>query len=340
MKKLLDFISGFMEIGSVLYGLSNFGIAGAFCGALCYQAGNIVPSPFNPSAKASRIFAIAGLALATAAIFNPLFYFAAMPLISMSLQSARAIYKKLPSSGENVPEDKYFAKMLKRICRVLGFALGFCLNPCLLAICAAAVIFALFKENGNEKSAFKKPCMNVLSSVLVLHEIHYFVYCYSAMLIVYLSFQSIMWASLAFAASWLSYVFCPNIYQKINFFSKIGHKRTFVIAHFILCLVLAGMCFCLSRENPTFLILAGALWLLTGVFGTTEFCIEELARKNGTYDKNSHNSAENIGHILGVALSGIIYAISGSLAVSVAAGAMFALFALLVMAFFAKETSK
>jgi len=349
MYNILNFLSGFIEIGSVFYGFSCFGIMGAFCGALCYQLGNIVPVPYNPSIKTSRIFAFAGTSLAMMGLFNSLFAFPSILFLSISLQSSRNMQKKLLFLSEKNPQgSKIQDKKLKRFLRVIGFLFGFCFNKYILVLCAILIMFSSLKSMSDASDMFpvcKKCRLNTLYGVLVLHEIHYFVYCYSMILITCIALKNIFFfpvlgASIVFALSWLPYLLSVNIYRNCDFFIKQGYKKTFIIAHSLLAILLLVMFFCLSQESGRFMWLGLLLWLLTGLFGTTEFCIEGLAKEKGIFDKNEHALAENIGHISGVVLSALIYSVSGSLAITVAAGAVFALSAMTGMIFVSGRNSK
>lgn len=75
-------------------------------------------------------------------------------------------------------------------------------------------------------------------------------------------------------------------------------------------------------------------WLLTGIGGTTEFCIGELETKAGQNAAN-HNCAENYGHIGGVLVAIFIVIITENLLSTVLIAGIFASIALILM--FAKK---
>lgn len=339
MFSFLSLISGFCEIGIVVWGMKVFGVTGALIGALCYQLGNLVPNPIKLSRRICWILLSISAVFGLAGFFQPVFLYPALILFTMVLQNERIILKsKINNTDSN--------KKWKRVFRIIGFALGFAFGIQVFFICliAVVVICIICKEDNDEKTGITIPHFNKLDVILVLHEIHYFVYCYCALLIVYslTVFGKTVggYAGLAFTLTWIPYALAA-IFIKRKILLRLGHKKTFLLGHSILTVILVAMFVIIKTSSGApFLIGFGITWFLTGIGGTTEFCIEEIDKLNGTYVKNNHNSAENIGHILGVILSIVLYLFTKELSISILVAGAFALVALLFMGIFVKEESK
>ncbi len=336
MFNFLSLISGFCEIGIVVWGMKLFGITGALLGGLFYQIGNMAPNPITLSQRMCWILLSSSLAFGLAGFFQPVFLYPALTLFTMALQNERSVLKnKTNNTG---------SKVLKRAFRIIGFALGFLFRIESFFICliAIVVICIICKEDDNKKTGITIPHFNKLDVILILHEIHYFVYCYCALLIVYRLTVSGVYAALAFALTWLPYASGSNIYEKTGILGKLGYKKTFLLGHSILAVifVLMFMFYRIQTSSGTVPLISFVIWFFTGILGTTEFCVEKVDKLNKTYVKTNHDSAENIGHILGVVLSIVLYLITKDLSISVLVAGAFALAALLLMAIFVKEETK
>lgn len=341
----LSFISGLYEIGIVVWGMRTFGISGALIGALCYQLGNLVPNPIKISKRMCWILLSISSTFGVAGFFQPVFLYSAVIVFTMVLQNERSILKnKTKNTG---------SKVCKRLFRIIGFACGcvygigiFCIGQILLFISMIPIMICLIRTEEDGKTVICSPHFNKLDVILILHEIHYFVYCYCILLIVYslnVCGKTVgSYATIAFALSWIPYALVPNIYKSPTMLKKLGYKKTFLIGHSMLTVILVVMFFIFRAEisSGNLPLISLTIWLLTGIGGTTEFCIEEIDKLKGTYVKNNHNSAENIGHILGVILSIVLYLITKDLSISVLVAGVFALAALIFMGIFVKEESK
>ena len=338
MFSMLNFISGLCEIGTVIWGMKSFGVTGALIGALCYQLGNLVPNPIKLSRNISCLLLTLSAVFGLAGIFQPVFLYPALTLFTMVLQNERSVLKnKTDGTG---------SKVGKRLFRILGFTFGCVYGSVCFFICLVPVAISLMRKEVDKKITINIPYFNKLDLILILHEIHYFVYCYCVLVLVYslnVYGKSVgSYASIAFALSWIPYALVPNLYKSPKILWKLGYKKTFLIGHSVLTVILTVMFFSFLVEKSlgTLPVISLIIWFLTGFGGTTEFCIEEVDKLNGTYVKNNHNSAENIGHILGVTLSIIIYCITQNLYISILAAGVFSLAALLSMLIFVKEVSK
>lgn len=333
MFNFLSLISGFCEIGIVVWGMKAFGITSALLGTLCYQVGNLVPNPIKLSRQMCWILLSSALAFGLAGFFQPVFLYPALTLFTMVLQNKKALLKK---------KDNADSKCGKRLFRSFGFALGFAFRIQLFFICiiSVLVICIICKGVNDEKTSITVPHFNKLDVILILHEIHYFVYCYCVFLILYslTVFGKPVgdYAALAFTLSWIPYALAEKFIKR-KILGKLGHKKTFVLGHSILTVFLIAMFLLIETGSRTLYLISLFIWLCTGIFGATELCIGKIDKLQGTYVKTNHDSAENLGHILGVVLSIVLYLITKDLSISVLVAGAFASAALLLMAIFVKE---
>jgi len=338
MFSFLSFISGLCEIGMVIWGMKFFGITGALIGAICYQIGNLIPNPIGLSKRMCWLLLCISAVFGLAGLFQPVFLYPAVTLFTLVLQNERAYLKnKTRDTG---------SKVLKRLTRIFGFACGCVFGTNVFLLCLTIVFIHMISKKECGKTIFCIPHFNKLDGILILHEVHYFVYCYSILILIYnlnIGGNPIAgYSSFAFALSWIPYAMVPNIYKKPKILSKLGYKKTFLIGHSILAIILVSM-FCIFKvelNSEVFPFVSLIIWFLTGIGGTTEFCIEEIDKQSGTYIKNNHNSAENIGHFLGVILSIILWIIVRDLSISILVAGVFAFAALILMGVFVKEETK
>ncbi|AEF83167.1 hypothetical protein [Leadbettera azotonutricia] len=321
----LSFLSGFFETGPLMMtlvsgftgGIVSSAIVQALACVLCYQIGNLAPCPVQlsrPIIIASGLlgtfcFTVAMLSLPHAAVLAARLLGSAF--ISVCIQSARSVMK----SGAS--------KMFKRGARVAGFALGFFCTPLLAPVAAVlAVIFSIaaLRRIPAIKSRVILPRLDGLNAVMIFHQMHYFVYCYAAFIIAF-ELGGRASAVLAFLASWTVYVLSPLLYRKVK-----DPRKAFFFGHSLLVIILTGIYF--VPPLPVKLL----LYLMTGIGGTTEFCIGNLAKKWGLYREDVQGFSENIGHVLGVAACLLLFIIQGDLQISLLFAAAFALTAIACMA--------
>jgi hypothetical protein len=312
MFKLLNLISGFLETGAVIFALKHYGIEGALLAALLYQAGNLVPSPIRLSRLPALSLSIASTMLMIVGVFYPLAIILAVPLLSAALQSIRAEMKAISK------------KMPKRILRTVGFMLGFSFLPILGTICSGIVMLCIIKAKIRSKTEINFPKFGTLHAVMILHQMHYFVYCYAVMIIAY-QYGGALLATGLFFAGWITYVLAPLLYK-----SREDYKRMFFFGHSLLVAILLSMF--LIQSLP----LLALLWLLTGFGGTTEFCIGRFAKQHGNFNEDWHNCAENFGHVIGTAVCLAAFLITRNLYLSPLYAAIFAGAAIALMAFVRK----
>jgi len=306
---VLSLLSGFFELAPFVAALNSEGILAALIAAMFYQLGNLTPCPLKLSRTAIRTAALAGTVL-FAAYFKTGFFpllCAATALLSIAIQSARSMIKTNAS------------KPLKRLLRVVGFGLGLFGAPLLLLISAAAAALFVYTGKSNaERSAFAPPRLNLVNIAMVLHQIHYFSYCYAA-----IAFTAVFAGTAAalglFLAGWAVYIIAAR------FYSGRGLVHSFFFGHSLLVMLLIGMFFVPSMA------LKAVFWVLTGIGGTTEFCLAKLSLERGG-TPGGGTFAENTGHVIGAVFCVVFYAITGDLLPVVFISAAAALGAIIIMA--------
>jgi hypothetical protein len=328
----LSFLSGFFETGPLMMALSSgfirgegpeparaaaSAIAQALACALCYQIGNLSPRPLELSKPMAVISGIAGACcfiLAALPLPPPVVLAARLggtALCSLCVQSARGVMK----SGA--------PKMLKRGARVAGFALGFFCTP-LIAPAAAVLAFVLALASPRRAAPLTcrvtLPRLEGLNFVMIFHQMHYFAYCYAAFIAAFrLGGRSA--AAAAFIASWIVYIISPLLYRKAG-----DLRKVFFLGHTLLIFLLLGLY--AAPSMPLMIV----FYLLTGIGGTTEFCIGGLAKQRGVYHEDAQGFSENLGHVLGTAFCLMLFISAGDLALTPLAAAVFALAAVACMA--------
>jgi hypothetical protein len=303
----LSLLSGFFEIAPFASALQDKGVLAALVVALCYQMGNLAPCPLKLSGRAIKAVVFIGSFLLAAYFKTGLFPLlcVATALLSTAIQSARSSAKQNAS------------KPVKRLLRIAGFALGLLGMPLTLLIAGAtAVVVVWIGKLDTGRSSITVPRFNAINYAMVLHQTHYFSYCYAA--IAFAATLTNMAIALGlFLAGWAVYILAPRLYN--------GYKLThsFYAGHSFLVLVLLSMFFVPSMA------LKAILWILTGLGGTTEFCLARLSlERGGTPDGGTF--AENAGHILGVALSIVVYIITNDLSPTIVVSAAAALGAVIM----------
>jgi len=306
---VLSLLSGFFELAPFVAALRGEGVLPALIVVLCYQLGNAAPCPLRLSQLSIKTAALAGAAF-LAVYFKTGFFpllCAATVLASAAIQSARSMVKSSAS------------KPLKRLLRVAGFALGLFGAPLtlLLAGTAAAAVICGGKA-GAGRNSLVLPRLNAVNAAMILHQVHYFSYCYAA--IAFTAARAGMAAALLlFLAGWVVYISAARLYR--------GHglAPSFFAGHSLLVLLLLGIFFAPSMA------VKAVLWVLTGIGGTTEFCLAKLSLERGG-SADGGTFAENAGHVLGAALSIAVYAIAKDLLPAVLVSAAAALGAIALMA--------
>jgi hypothetical protein len=334
---LLSFLSGFFEIGPMTMILrfagnttpsgTPGGITGywdavsrpavlpALGAVLCYQLGNLIPRPFKlsrPAAIASAALAVPGFAL-FALRGDPEPVWLLLPAVFFCSAAIQAIRGEMKTPAR---------QMYKRLFRILGFAGGFFCSPPLAVagavILPAVVLWDFFcrrhdaklfpaRERPIELSSFR---FGLLDRVMIFHQMHFFTYCY----VIIIASRQIggTWTAIAvFLPGWFSYTLSEKIYRRnAGRTCKKNRKepgpgqdavlwqRFFIFGHSLLVVLLLGLYLVSSLKIKIL------LWILTGLGGTTVFCIKKLKEEwqgdiTVTGSGESQAVSENLGHVLG-----------------------------------------
>ncbi|MDR0719311.1 MAG: hypothetical protein LBF78_06710 [Treponema sp.] len=338
---LFSFLSGFFEIGPMTMILGLEGVVPLFDvsreparvwdaargpaiplalgAALCYQLGNLIPSPLKLSRRAAMVSA----ALSVAGFFffapwgNPGSPWILLPAVFFCSAAIQAVRGEIKSQ---VPQTR------KRLVRIFGFGSGFFCSP-RLAIAGAVILFTvIFWDFLRRRRSTKRPDLSsagkrhiefssfrfgLLDRAMVFHQMHFFTYCY-IIIIVARQIGGTWMAILVFLPGWFSYTLSENIYLKIAKGVSEKHNREepgerkscfpwqifFVFGHSLLIVLLLGIYLASSLRIQIL------LWVLTGLGGTTVFCIKKLkddwrGEPTVTGCGESQAVAENTGHIIG-----------------------------------------
>lgn len=285
---ILSFLSGIIELGSVYLGV-NLGLPlhQIIALPLFYQIGNLMTNVLPKKESSGTIFVV-GVGLLTAAYYlYSSFSILAIELIGSSycIQLARARYKSTCPTW------------LKRSFRIGGFTLSpvmtfgngqivilFSMLFCL------GLIFATTKFQKFEKSENAEHGKIGISSIMIFHQMHYFVYTYIMPIYVYQLTASAFLSSLAFSATWVIYLIPQTIAENLD---CVNYKKMFFFCHLFLGLCMGVMAVSVYFHKTAIVLVA---WLLTGLGGGSVFCISHLCKK---YESLSMDFSENIGHFLG-----------------------------------------
>ena len=341
---LLSMITGVLECGWIVSGIvQGLPLWQILCYPLCYHLGNLFPKPFSLPKRALLVFcsvsAIAAVILVAAPLPEEVRFILTclcLFLLSAVIQSVRDSMK---SDGN---------RLLKRVCRVAGFAL----SPLAVAVpetilfAAAALAFLGLTGYAGRKLRFTLPgSQGGYSLVMLFHQLHYFFYAHITLAAAGLALgkqepviKALGYAfarnpalfgavagALFFCGTWMTYMSVEPITSRLTkkimpvFFA--GHSAVFVLL----------LAMSLVTDTTLFVV----LWLLTGFGGGTVYTITAKAKQSGRYDKASMTVSENLGHTLGLLAAVIVSAVFGASSpdIMLVCGALSALAAMFCMTF-------
>lgn len=286
---LLSMLSGWLEIGTLFFAVHRgLPVWEALLLPAMYQAGNLLHM-YSIVEKSISVIRGIGLVIMITNIWIQSTELLCVEVLiaSVCLQHAREKYKKECPTW------------LKRSARIAGFALSLLMAYCPEGIIGICLVLSLFSSAGRfdhrnksgEKGAETK---RTWVWVMVLHQMHYFVYIYVLILFAIRSRTGSLFTVALFCTSWVVYLLPQTIAEKLGW-KKL--KAMFFICHSFLGAVIVGMCIADILHDTTAVYV---LWIMTGLGGGSVFCIKELT---GQYKKTNMNYTENFGHILGVAVA-------------------------------------
>ena len=127
---------------------------------------------------------------------------------------------------------------------------------------------------------------------MVLHQSHYFSYCYALPLLFdQFALGGRPLIGIWFACGWVSYLSAETIWRRFS------PTRTFLVGH--VCLVVLLVAMAKFSHFPWLLV---GLWVLSGLGGGTVYCLTILHQAEG-WPHRRLEVAEDLGHLLGVLVS-------------------------------------
>ncbi|HIU05680.1 MAG TPA: hypothetical protein IAD14_09505 [Candidatus Coprousia avicola] len=301
-------LSGAIELGGIFWALGQgYGVVYAVGMTVAYQLGNIFLFLITRRIrKLQSLFVCVALILGRAVALLPggsavayALCFVEVVLLSTLLQTMRSAVK-----GSE-------PRWRKRVFRVVGFAVSgvffFAGNALMAAVPALLLALSVVTPRFDDGCWAARLIRgeygdNRLCVAMVLHQMHYFVYCYAMLIIAFLGTGSPLAAGLWFVGNWVPYIATEPLAKA----TKSSNWMVFFLGgHILVSTVLLGMYAVLSHSLTAALI----LWVLTGFGGGNVFCIKQLFECKRSYHSQIWVLSENIGHLLGVAaLAGIALA--------------------------------
>lgn len=288
-----------VELGPIASLLrAHNGLISLLIAGLAYQAGNSFQR-ISLSMGAPSLFVILTCsALAMLLIdVGALWWFVGIGTFSWSLQAIRRRFVAAP--GDDLPSTAQ-----KRAARILGFVLATILPPILWV----PAVWLISLRSLARRSSIEIPRQpkvptrwgNSLEVIMVLHQSHYFSYCYALpLLLAESALGGIPFVGTWFACGWVSYLLAENAWRRF------APTHTFLVGHACLAALLVAM-FVFSN----FPWLVAALWILSGLGGGTVYCLTVLHQAEG-WPHQRLEVAEDFGHVLGVLISLILVIVAG-----------------------------
>jgi len=282
---LLSFLSGFLELGIIMYALrQGMPFVAIPLLGVAYQAGALFRRPVELPPWHYVAATALGLALGLVTHESIILLVLTVLLLSIGIQGGRELTLK----------KAQVSTFAKRVSRIAGFALsGFFDLRFLFAIAVVGLSTMLLLRKG--LSGVAAPFLHrnwhpkILGVTMLVHQSHYFSYAYFIpFLFLNVHNVSAPLVGLIFCIGWVSYSIAPFA------FAKQPLARSFSFGHVLASLTLFTI-FGFS-ESLWVIILA---WFFSGFGGGTVFCLRELECKLIS-DKPDLDLWENLGHILGL----------------------------------------
>jgi len=305
-------LSGIIELGAVMWGLGQgYSVEYALGLTISYQIGNILLFLINERIRAKQSFYLAGgVVLSITMLFlknAEIKYIVAFILfagLSTSIQTMRsAVKSKEP-------------RWRKRCFRVLGFLLSAMMyrygTVLLVAISIMLFVLSILTPKFDDTCWIKKLIRgeygkNKICITMVIHQMHYFVYCYAMLTIALLYYKNPWIASAWFIGNWIPYIITEPLIK----YSKKEKWMTFLIAgHILVAGLLLFMDIFINKGN---IPLAMLLWVFTGFGGGNVFCIKKSLAPVKEYHNMVWVFSENIGHILGVLVIFVVACVTSNI---------------------------
>jgi len=235
-------------------------------------------------------------------------WLAGLVVLAWTLQAARRWYVR--ARPENSPSTAS-----KRSARVVGFAAAAILPFwASLAAIIVGVLMASALQLKAASEATPRLTGHPIELVMILHQTHYFTYCYGLLLILSQLAGGPTFVGLWFGIGWITYLSAERLW------SHAPRAYALVLGHVFVAMTLGGLA-TLGHE-PCGAIL---MWTLTGFGGGTVYCLTSLHRGTGGHPEGL-DLAEDVGHVGGTVLALATASLGGLDAWALAGlGALFAL---------------
>lgn len=349
---LLSLLSGLFELGifASTFRLQNLGAALLIL--LAYQCGSLCVHPCRLSPSLAWVFLVTGAVLGTAGLHlesgaSRGLLFLGVVLVSGVLQHSREEWK--------AERSKLHSTLIKRLFRVLGFSFGIALAsllPALLlfestVICLAGALGwrAWKRKHGSCAGAHSDSASNAphpaLGSLMVAHQMHYFVYAYVLVYHLAMAFQSqfaleeqmaFILTAIVFVAGWVSYILGETILKQLF---RLTQRKALIVGHLLVTTCLVGIYLIWSHGmSLNAFILFMLLWLVGGFGGGSVYAFSGLIHSDYSVMSVSRlprafhtlESWENYGHVAGVALALLLCQFDAALCYAAAAVLAFTVF--------------
>ena len=339
---MFNIITGILECGWLAFGIAHaMPLWQILCYPLAYYLGKLFPKPFSLSKKVLLGFCSAALIAAvilTAVPMPDILWFVLICLCLFLLSAVIQTVKDDMKSSEH--------SLLKRFCRVAGFALSplAALRPQIILFAVVVIAFCgLTKYTGKEYNFTAPDLKSGYSIAILFHQLHYFFYTHITIAAVSIALSKqppvIDALGYAFTRSPAAFgsiagilIFCGTQIIYIlseHIFSRLTKKSmtVFYIGQTAVFVILLSMSF--ITDTTLFII----LWLFTGLCGGTVCTITKNVKPSEKYDKAPTTFSENAGCILGLLAAVLVSAFFGTYSpdIMLVCGAVSTLAAILCM---------
>ena len=294
---LLSFFSGICEIGCICWGYNQgLSLVEILVLGCAYQFGNTFPRPHNMSRKGYTILGIVGLLTCLCGFvlkgaMGYLCMIVAIVCCSICVQVSRSMLK-----------EKGASTTIKRMIRILGFGMSARSAKCYPVMILIVLIVALSVIVREQIPVIQREKIRKhnICVVMILHQMHYFVYVYGILFYV-IKQKGMEQAIFYFLGTWITYTLVAPILEKSK---NKNYLNWFFVGHSFLavCLILMSI---LKMDINGFIL----LWLIAGCGGGTVFCITKIGTRFLPNNSEDMIMAENYGHwwgsICAVMVSGI-----------------------------------
>lgn len=307
---LLSTMTALLECGPIFLGI-HLGYCPAYIIFLClsYQLGNLFPIPFYPGKKPIIIMALLSPILLCCTLLcdntpwlQCFIYSTIIMPLSCTIQCIRATQK-----GNACTLHKRIARVLGFLCSPLMAYIPFLL----LFTCCLITLYSLkhLPIKSEDTTLFYSECKNIQKDIcyriMLWHQLHYFIYSYSCIWIIYQKIQSSFLTALFFSTTWLTYLIAEPLIlhfyrshstRKMTGSGNLNYSAIIIGGHTFLLFILL----CLPTADLPWLVF---LWLLTGFGGGTVFAITGICKQSNHYQKSTLEFSENIGHFAGTLIA-------------------------------------